>query len=89
MWIGVDFLRREILELIEMLNVFICEIDKVRIRVVKNNEIIRKNMQVWNFEELIIVILLICFYVGGKNFFVNLDNVFVVLYFDYCFFEEL
>lgn len=89
MWIGVDFLRREILELIEMLNVFICEIDKVRIRIVKNNEIIRKNMQVWNFEELIIVILLICFYVGGKNFFVNLDNVFVVLYFDYCFFEEL
>lgn len=89
MWIGVDFLIREILELIEMLNVFICEIDKVRIRVVKNNEIIRKNMQVWNFEELIIVILLICFYVGGKNFFVNLDNVFVVLYFDYCFFEEL
>lgn len=89
MWIGVDFLRREILELIEMFNVFICEIDKVRIRVVKNNEIIRKNMQVWNFEELIIVILLICFYVGGKNFFVNLDNVFVVLYFDYCFFEEL
>ena len=88
-WIGVDPSRRETLELIEMPNVFTCEIDKVRIRVVKNNEITRKNMQAWNSEEPTIAILPTCLYVGGKNPFANLDNVFVVPYSDHCSFEEL
>lgn len=42
-WIGVDFLRKEILKFFEMLNVFICDVDKVRIRVVKSYEVIKKN----------------------------------------------
>ena len=88
-WIGVDPSRRETLELIEMPNVFTCEIDKVRIRVVKNNEITRKNMQAWNSEEPTIAILPTCLYVGGENPFGNLDNVFVVPYSDHCSFEEL
>ena len=88
-WIGVDPSRIETLELIEMPNVFTCEIDKVRIRVVKNNEITRKNMQAWNSEEPTIAILPTCLYVGGKNPFANLDNVFVVPYSDHCSFEEL
>ena len=88
-WIGVDPSRRETLELIEMPNVFTCEIDKVRIRVVKKNEITEKNMQAWNSEEPTIAILPTCLYVGGKNPFANLDNVFVVPYSDHCSFEEL
>lgn len=88
-WIGVDPSRRETLELIEMPNVFTCEIDKVRIRVVKKNEITEKNMQAWNSEEPTIAILPTCLYVGGENPFGNLDNVFVVPYSDHCSFEEL
>ncbi|XP_022783826.1 5' exonuclease Apollo-like [Stylophora pistillata] len=88
-WIGVDPLRRETLELIEMPNVFTSEIDKVRIRVVKNIEITRKNVQAWNSVEPTIAIIPTCLYVGGINPFANFDNVFVVPYSDHSSFEEL
>ena len=88
-WIGVDPLRKETLELLEMPNVFTCDVDKVRIRVVKNREITKNNMQVWNSEEPTIAILPTCLYVGATNPFANVENVFVVPYSDHSSFEEL
>ena len=88
-WIGVDPLRKETLKLLEMPDVFTCDVDKVRIRVVKSHEITKKNLQFWNSEEPTIAILPTCLYVGATNPYANVDNVFVVPYSDHSSFEEL
>lgn len=73
-----------------MLYVFICDVDRIRICVVNFQEVNKGNIYFWNIIELIIVILLICFFVGEVyNLYENVLNVFVVLYFDYFLFEEL
>lgn len=88
-WIGVDPVRKETLELLEMPNVFTCEVDKVWIRVVKSNEITKKNIQHWNSNEPTIAILPTCLYIGATNPYANVENVFVVPYSDHSSFEEL
>ena len=88
-WIGVDPLRKETLKLLEMPDVFTCDVDKVRIRVVKSHEITKKNIQFWNSEEPTIAILPTCLYVGATNPYANVENVFVVPYSDHSSFEEL
>lgn len=88
-WIGVDPLRKETLKLLEMPDVFTCDVDKVRIRVVKSHEITKKNLQFWNSQEPTIAILPTCLYVGATNPYANVENVFVVPYSDHSSFEEL
>ena len=88
-WIGVDPLRKETLQLLEMPNVFTCDVDKVRIRVVKSHEITKRNLQFWNCQEPTIAILPTCLYVGATNPYANVENVFVVPYSDHSSFEEL
>lgn len=88
-WIGVDPLRKETLKLLEMPNVFTCDVDKVRIRVVKSHEITKKNLQFWNSQEPTVAILPTCLYVGATNPYANVENVFVVPYSDHSSFEEL
>ena len=88
-WIGVDPLRKETLKLLEMPNVFTCDVDKVWIRVVKSHEITKKNLQFWNSQEPTIAILPTCLYVGATNPYANVENVFVVPYSDHSSFEEL
>lgn len=88
-WIGVDPTRKETLKLLEMPDVFTCEVDKVRIRVVKSLEITKKNVQFWNSEEPTIAILPTCLYIGSTNPYANVENVFVVPYSDHSSFEEL
>lgn len=88
-WIGVDPSREETLKLLEMPNVFTCEVDKVRIRVVKSLEVTKKNIQFWNSQELTIAILPTCLYIGSTNPYANVENVFVVPYSDHSSFEEL
>ena len=88
-WIGVEPSRKETLELLEMPNVFTCDVDKVRIRVVKNQEITKKNLQFWNSQEPTIAILPTCLFVGATNPYANVENVFVVPYSDHSSFGEL
>lgn len=88
-WIGVDALRKETLKLLEMPNVFTCDVDKVRIRVVKSHEVTKKNLQLWNSQEPTIAILPTCLYVGATNPYANIENVFVVPYSDHSSFGEL
>ena len=88
-WIGVDPVRKETLKLLEMPNVFTCDVDKVRIRVVKSHEITKKNLQFWNSQEPTIAILPTCLYVGATNPYANVENLFVVPYSDHSSFEEL
>ena len=88
-WIGVDPLRMKTLELLEMPDVFTCDVDSARIRVVKTQEITKRNIQMWNSEQPTIAILPTCLYVGAQNPYENVPNVFVVPYSDHCSFEEL
>ena len=88
-WIGVDPSRLETLKLLEMPNVFTCEVDRVRIRVVKSQEITKNNVQFWNSQEPTIAILPTCLFVGSTNPFANVENVFVFPYSDHSSFEEL
>ncbi|KAL9988334.1 hypothetical protein ACROYT_G002768 [Oculina patagonica] len=88
-WIGVDPTRKETLKLLEMPDVFTCEVDKVRIRVVKSLEVTKKNVQFWNSEDPTIAILPTCLYIGSTNPYANVENVFVVPYSDHSSFEEL
>ena len=88
-WIGVDPLRKETLKLLEVPDVFTCDVDKVRIRVVKSHEITKKNLQFWNSLEPTIAILPTCLYVGATNPYANVESVFVVPYSDHSSFEEL
>lgn len=88
-WIGVDPLRREMLELLGMPDVFTCDVDRTRIRVVKSVEINRRNIELWNMKEPTIAILPTCLYVGTCNPYKHVPNVYVVPYSDHSSFEEL
>ena len=89
MWIGVDATRMETLKLLQMPDVFTCDVDRTKIQVVKTREITKRNIQMWNSVEPTIAILPTCLYVGGQNPYENVPNVFVVPYSDHCSFEEL
>ena len=88
-WIGVDTTRMETLKLLQMPDVFTCDVDRTKIQVVKTQEITKRNIQMWNSVEPTIAILPTCLYVGGQNPYENVPNVFVVPYSDHCSFEEL
>ena len=88
-WIGVDPSRKETLELLEMPNVFTCDLESVRIRVVNAQRITKKNMELWNAGAQTIAILPTCLYVGLSNPFANVPGVYVVPYSDHCSYEEL
>ena len=88
-WIGVDATRMETLKLLQMPDVFTCDVDRTKIQVVKTREITKRNIQMWNSVEPTIAILPTCLYVGGQNPYENVPNVFVVPYSDHCSFEEL
>lgn len=88
-WIGVDPLRRETLELLGMPDVFTCDVDRTRIRVVKSVEINRRNIELWNMKEPTIAILPTCLYVGTCNPYEHVPDVYVVPYSDHSSFEEL
>ena len=88
-WIGVDATRMETLKLLQMPDVFTCDVERTKIQVVKTREITKRNVQMWNSVEPTIAILPTCLYVGGQNPYENVPNVFVVPYSDHCSFEEL
>lgn len=88
-WIGMDPSRSETMELVGMPQVFTCDVDSTRIRVVSFQEVNKRNIDLWNSKEPTIAILPTCLYVGGSNPYENVPNVFVVPYSDHSSFEEL
>ena len=88
-WIGMDPSRSETMELVGMPQVFTCDVDNTRIRVVSFQEVNKRNIDLWNSKEPTIAILPTCLYVGGSNPYENVPNVFVVPYSDHSSFEEL
>ncbi|XP_031573780.1 5' exonuclease Apollo-like [Actinia tenebrosa] len=88
-WIGVDPKRMELLKLLDLPDVFTCDIDSTSIRIVMKNEISKRNLQLWNNQHPTIAILPTALFEGETNIYQNMDNVFVIPFSDHSSFNEL
>lgn len=88
-WIGVDPKRMELLKLLDLPDVFTCDIDSTFIRIVMKNNVSKRNLQFWNSQHPTIAILPTALFEGETNFYQNMDNVFVIPYSDHSSFNEL
>lgn len=88
-WIGVNPKRMELLKLLDLPDVFTCDVDSTSIRIVMKNEISKRNLVHWNIQHPTIAILPTALFEGETNIYQNVDNVFVIPYSDHSSFSEL